>query len=141
MSLKLESVNYVVGERIERRSKMGTCNCGQPTVWNDMCQDCNNAFDDRIYERYSDVPKDYTWSHVDTEETSDSFFSSDILNIHISLKKVVGISSLDMTGSYFDIVLESGGKTRIETRRDIHDYNTIMNEQQRMIDSLKSVYT
>ena len=30
---------------------MGICHCGQPTVWNDMCEDCNSEWEDMMYNR------------------------------------------------------------------------------------------
>jgi hypothetical protein len=134
----------VAGEPTERRSKMGICDCGKETVWNDMCEDCNIEYDSKIYslDTYGyNRSKPYAQIYQEEEEAkTEPFFSSDILNIHILLKQVAGVSSLDMTGSHFDMYLVSGGKTRVETRRDMHDYNTIMNEHQGMIDALKMVY-
>lgn len=31
---------------------MGICDCGKPTVWNDMCDECLHAYEDEIYEAY-----------------------------------------------------------------------------------------
>jgi hypothetical protein len=121
---------------------MGTCTCGKKTVWNDMCEDCNNEFENQIYslDEYREENPKRAVIYRQAEEKVETFFSSDILNIHISLLQVVGISSLDMSGSYFDIILANGNRTVVETKRNMHDYNTIMNEHQRMIEALNRVY-
>ena len=107
-----------------------------------MCEDCNNEFENQIYslDEYREENPKRAVIYRQAEEKVETFFSSDILNIHISLLQVVGISSLDMSGSYFDIILANGNRTVVETKRNMHDYNTIMNEHQRMIEALNRVY-
>lgn len=117
---------------------MGTCDCGQPTVWNDMCQDCNNAFEDRIYERYSDVPKDYSWSNMKTHETNkSSFFSNEVLNLHMDMSKICGVSGLDQNCDFL-VYYPNGVAVKIVTIGP--SFELIREEYGKMLDFLKSVY-
>lgn len=107
---------------------MGICTCGKKTVWNDMCSDCNDEFEDRIYsdeEKVTLVPR------------QSSFFSSEVLNLHIYLKSISGASGLDHSHNFI-IYHHNGVNVEIITKGP--SFTSIVEEHQRLVDALKSVY-
>jgi len=127
-SLRPISVSFVVGEPTERRSKMGTCTCGKPTVWNDMCQDCNSEWDAKIYS-YDDP--------TERAPIKTTFFSSDVLSLHMDMKQICGVSNLD-TDYNFTLYYPSGATAKVITKGPT--YEAIKVEYGKMLDFLKRVY-
>ncbi len=69
---------------------MGICDCGQETVWNDMCSDCNDRYEDMIfgYEEKSAKTKLYQSPKLS------KIFESKPLAILIDLEQVVTIRGM-----------------------------------------------
>jgi hypothetical protein len=76
---------------------MGVCKCGKETVWNGMCEDCNNEYEERMYyDGFSfrnPRPKNVDAEHIPNSiieiESNDRKFMTDLVNFLWNYPKVL----------------------------------------------------